>query len=53
MKSTINSGVSCCVCECAFNRDGMACTLDKIQVGNSCTGKESPCTCCDSFRQRG
>ncbi len=50
MEHTINCGVSCGVTECKFNRDGMACELAKIHVGNACNAER--CTCCDSFEDR-
>ncbi len=49
MEKTVNKGVSCGVCDCRFNRDGMSCMLDKIHVGNCST---EPCTCCDSFEKK-
>lgn len=52
MENTINKGVSCGVCECKYNRDGMNCELDKIHVGNTCDCDSNQCTCCDSFCKR-
>ncbi|HIU80329.1 MAG TPA: DUF1540 domain-containing protein [Candidatus Coproplasma excrementipullorum] len=43
----INFGIACDVNMCKYNHDGCNCTLDKIQVGNTCEGKE--CTCCKSY----
>ncbi len=52
MERERNCGVTCGVTECKFNCDGMACSLDKIHVGNDCTCDSGKCTCCDSFRHR-
>ena len=43
----INFGIACDVNMCKYNHDG---TLDKIQVGTTCEGKE--CTCCKSYIER-
>ena len=43
----INFGIACDVNMCKYNHDGCNCTLDKIQVGDTCEGKE--CTCCKSY----
>ena len=50
MEHMLNCGVTCGVTECKYNRDGMACELSKIHVGNACDAES--CTCCDSFMQR-
>lgn len=46
----MNTGVSCGVTDCKFNRDGMHCELTTIHVGNTCDCEH--CTCCDSFCKR-
>ena len=46
----INFGIACDVNMCKYNHDGCNCTLDKIQVGTTCEGKE--CTCCKSYIER-
>ena len=53
MEHNTNCGVTCGVTECRFNRDGMACELAKIHVGNTCNCTDEHCTCCDSFCKRG
>ena len=52
MEHDINSGVSCGVTVCKYNRDGMMCELSKIHVGNNCACDGDQCTCCDSFQKR-
>ena len=46
----INFGIACDVNMCKYNHDGCNCTLDKIQVGTTCEGKE--CTCYKSYIER-
>ena len=48
----INFGIACDVSTCKHNHNGCNCTLDKIQVGNTCNCDDEYCTCCKSYSDR-
>lgn len=52
MMENINFGIACDVSTCKHNHNGCNCTLDKIQVGNTCSCDDEYCTCCKSYSDK-